>query len=62
MMKAHAALVLTLHHAWFSMDLPDSTSDDIEVCICHDQRTRDEDIYYSNSAAAMELELHAVKL
>ena len=28
---------------WFSVDLPDSTSDDIEVRICHDQDTTDED-------------------
>ena len=28
---------------WFSVDLPDSTSDDIEVRICHDQDTIDED-------------------
>ena len=28
---------------WFSVELPDSTSDDIEVRICHDQDTRDED-------------------
>ena len=31
--------------SWFSVDLPDSTSDDIdiEVRICHDQETTDED-------------------
>ena len=28
---------------WFSVDLPDSTSDDIEVHICHNQATTDED-------------------
>ena len=28
---------------WFSVDLSDSTSDDIEVRICHDQDTTDED-------------------
>ena len=28
---------------WFSVELPDSTSDDIEVRICHDQNTTDED-------------------
>ena len=28
---------------WFSVDLPDSTSDDIEVRMCHDQDTTDED-------------------
>ena len=28
---------------WFSVDLPDSTSDDIEVRICHNQSTGDED-------------------
>ena len=28
---------------WFRVELPDSTSDDIEVRICHDQDTNDED-------------------
>ena len=28
---------------WFSVRLPDTTSDDIEVRICHNQRTGDED-------------------
>ena len=28
---------------WFNMELPDSTTDDIEVRICHDQNTNDED-------------------
>ena len=28
---------------WFSVELPDSTSDDIEVRLCHDQDTTDED-------------------
>jgi hypothetical protein len=27
---------------WFSVDLPDTTSDDIDVRICHDQDTTDE--------------------
>ena len=28
---------------WFSVDLPDSTTDDIEVRICHSQSSSDED-------------------
>ena len=63
MMRAHAVLVLTLHHGSVCMDLPDSTSDDIEVCICHDQDTTDEDTPIQlrcwNSISS---ELHAVKL
>ena len=35
---------------WFSVDLSDSTSEDIEVCIRHNQPTTDEDIYSSSVA------------
>ena len=28
---------------WFSVELPDSTGDDIEVCICQDEGTTNED-------------------
>ena len=33
---------------WFSVSLPGSTNDDIEVCIFHNQDNNDEDSY-SNS-------------
>jgi hypothetical protein len=42
-MKAHAAPVPTLHHAWFSVNLSSPTSDDIEVRIMGSESTHNED-------------------
>ena len=47
---------------WFSMDLPDSTSDDIEVRICHDQHIYilEMKILQFSCWNSMSSELHAV--
>ena len=43
-MKVHAALVPNTP-PWFSVEVPESTNEDIEVRICHSEHNNNEGVY-----------------